>query len=94
MPSGFLSSFLVSVVAVPILSLPLAYFITEIRPERTLVYLSSALTPAIVFYGNLLLQPGLRADDKITVLIGVLPIFVGLPIATFVLVRIKQKKRV
>jgi hypothetical protein len=89
---GMLNTLALSFTLVPILSIPLAYFIENLRPKRTVIYCLSALAPAIVFYGYGLLQPGLGPGENFAVLLGITPIFLGLPIATFVLRQLRRKK--
>ena len=89
---GTLNSYLFHFILVPILSLPLAIFIENLRPKRTVVYCFSALAPAIAFYGNLLLQPEVRSGEALHVILGVAPIFIGLPIAIFVLRQVRRRR--
>jgi hypothetical protein len=90
---GISKSHLLGLILVPILSLPLAYFIENLRPKRTVVYCLSALAPATVFYGNVLLQQEEGSSEEyLYFLLGAAPIFLGLPIAIFLLRQVRRKK--
>jgi 4-amino-4-deoxy-L-arabinose transferase-like glycosyltransferase len=93
---GISESHLLGLILVPILSLPLAYFIENLRPKRTVVYCLSALAPATVFFGNVLLQQVLSQQESssreyLYFLLGAAPIFLGLPIAIFLLRHLRRK---
>ena len=90
-PEGMLTSFLFALLTVPVLSLPLGYYIATLQPKRPILYCLSALAPAIAFYGLMLLHPETPSSEKVAVLLGVIPVFVGLPVAVFVANFVRRK---
>ena len=94
---GISKSYYLAHLFVPILSLPLAIFIENLRPKRTVVYCLSALAPAAVFYGYGLLQQVFSQQESsskeyLYFLLLAAPIFLGLPIAIFLLRQERRRK--